>query len=278
MVGKVRFIKIKTFPRPHVIKAMWDQTMEGASDSTILTLISHDEATAASAYNSHPEHTSFAQVQTPNCFPESEIDNVIMELEFTLTKGAIETDKVVTCRNAFMIINTAFLEDLTPKDELTSATPKTILELASESTDRQAYPLYSTIKMVESYSGSATMDATYAGLTTTQVLETVAFTENIYYNSIQFYTIAEKIKKLQRGLKWFTLTRQHPTKKFRIFVSGKSKFINPYTFMGVLTHTPQVSTAYQTAVAGETTAIPHVRVRAHIRYNEWNQNFDHDKV
>ncbi len=274
-------MKTTWYAQPHTSQKSWSHGMETAAlnQATIFPIVHHDEGLGnPSALATHPENAAFVVQDNTNCFPDSRVDNVFCQFTFALTKGALETDKVTGIKCAFMPIHTAFKEDLIAIDELTSIETQDVLELTSESTDRQAHPLYNDVKMVERYSNSALMATSMPGLTTTQVLEGVTFGHTGYYNSLHYLTIAGKMKTLQSGLKWFTLTRQHPIKVINIKFNSKSKYMNPYTFFGVLCYVPAIDSTVQIPNAAEVTNIPHVSVNVVTRYNEWNQNFDFRKV
>ena len=150
--------------------------------------------------------------------------------------------------------------------------------MQTESADRQGYPLYNGVKMVEKYSGSATLSASVPGLTASQVLEGVAFSYNNYYDMLQFMTNSGKLRNVQGGLKWFTMTRDRPVRKFNLRMRSSTKAINPYTFHGVMVTVPSVDTGYQLPVSGDTTNVNHVAVSLITRYNEWNPDFNFKKV
>lgn len=257
----------------------WLHSAEGNNDSTILPLAMYDEGLGApSGKTTNPDHASFSIDQRPNCYVESRINKIKCKVTFSLTKGAVETDKVVALRFAYMPIHTAFKENLDIVDEATSLTIKEILELQSEDTDRQCYPLWNGTKMVEKFSGSATLNAAVPGLTTNQIIEAVDFNEVGHYRAMQYYTFAKKYMNLQSGLKWITLTKTRPTFTTNIYIKPNVKRMNKYGFFGLLVHVPQVGTDYQIPIAGDTTAIDHIACDVQCNYNEWNENFDFERV
>ncbi len=229
-------------------------------------------------YESHPEHASFVDANEANCFPESKIKNVIVEMMVSLTKGALETDGLHAVQCCYMPIHMAFIEDYTAIDELTSVETQDVLEMLTESTDRQAHPLFNDIKLATKFGSSSTLPANQPGLTTTQLIEGVTFDHSLYYSALHYYTIAGKLKTVQSGMKWFTLTRNRPVKKIRFHITGDVKAMNPYTYFGIFFGVPPVGNRFQYHVAGDTTNISHVAVDTHVRYNEWNLGFDHEKV
>ncbi len=281
MVSRTKLMKTKWYPRPHTMQHSWYHGLETAvvNRATIYPLVNYDEGLgAASAYKANPQNASFSEVAMANCFPESTIDFIVAKMRFALTKGALETDKVTAIRCAFMPLFLAFKDDYIAIDELSTAEIQDVLEMQTESTDRQGFPLYNNVKMVEKYANSALLNAAQDGLTTTQVLEGVAFSENGYYDMLQYKTNAGKLKVCQGGLKWFTLTRQRPIMQVSIKLRSKVKFMNPYAFLGVLCYVPQVGTHEQYPVAADTTNINHVGVSVVTRYNEWNQDYNMGRV
>ena len=59
----------------------------------------------------------------------------------------------------------SFLEDYIAIDELSSLETQDVLEMQSEATDRQGYPLYNAVDMVAKYTGSSTLATNVPGLT-----------------------------------------------------------------------------------------------------------------
>ncbi len=111
-----------------------------------------------------------------------------------------------------------------------------------------------------------------------QTIEGVVFDINLYYDNLHFMTTAGKLKSVQGGLKWVTMTRDRPVKKFRIKLRSKVKRMNKHTFMGVLTTCPSAGNRFQYHSAAETTDVNHVVVTMHTRYNEWHQDFNFRKI
>jgi hypothetical protein len=280
MVRK-KLMKNEWFPRPHLGRVTYAHGLETgvANYATMIPIIMSDEGKGdPSAFNANPEHTSFAETSEPNCYPNSRVDSAFVEIIFTMTKGALETDKVHAIRCCFMPITSSFGDELDAKDEKSTETIASLLELQKESTDRQCYPLWNGVDMPVPFTNSTDMMANIPGLTTDQKLEAVAFSVGTFYSALQYYTNGGKLKKCVGGLKWFTLTRQKPFYKVRIHLKGKAKRMNPYTFFGVLTEVPPVDDHLQVALSADTTNIQHVQVNFNYRYNEWNSAFDMEKV
>lgn len=280
MVGVVKLMRTKWYPSPHHFSIDYAHGLETGvvNNTTILPLAFTDEAQGAPlALETHPENAAFAVQAKANCFPDSRIDFIVASLRFSMTKAALETDKLHVIRCGFMPIFTTF-DDLDAVDELSTLTIGQVLEMQDEDTDNQAFPLYNDIKLTELVAGSATLHADQPGLTTTQVLEGVAFAVDTYYDNLQFLTTSNKLKVCQGGLKWFELQRNHPTKTVKIRIRPKVKRMVKKAFMGVLVVVPPVGGNHSYNFAADTTNVLHVSVQTQVRYNEWNQDFDFRKV
>ncbi len=270
------------YARPHNFNNTWAMGLESAvsNNTTIYPLIMYDEGLGTpSAYEANPENAAFVEAAEPNCFPESRIDNVYMTVRFSMTKAALETDKIHMIRMAFMMIHTAFIEDKTANDELSGLDIGEILELDSETTDRQMYPLWNDVDCKDMYGTTVNaLPANVPSLDTTQGIEGVAFQQGKYYDALAYYTNGGKLKKVSSGMKWFILTKDRPYREFKLFIHPKNKFMNPYSFMGCLIDLPKVDTDRQIAVAGDTTDVNHVRVDIRARFYEWNGQFNMKRV
>ncbi len=279
-VGKVMLMRTRWYPRPHDMRHSWFMSMEVANqDATNYPIAMYDEGLGnPGSYNANPEHASFAETGGPNVYPESRINLMVSQFDVSLTKGTLVTDNIDTVRFGYMPIFMAFKEDYIAIDELSSTETQDVLDMQTESTDRQGYPGWNNTKMTEKYSNSSLLDAAVPGLTTTQKLEGVTFSAANYYDALHYMTIQGKLKMIQGGLKWIVLTRDRPHVKIKMRLRGKTKRANPYMYFGCLFNLPQVDTAQQFAVSGDTTAISHLSINAHTRYNEWQQGFDFDRV
>ncbi len=280
-MAKTMMMKTQWYPRPHTDQVMWSHGLEAAvvNQATIFPVVMYDEAQGApGSYTANPRNAAFVTTPSPNCYPNSRINNIIVELRYSLTKLAIQTDKVVAVKCYYMPIFTAFRESLQAIDELSSLETQDILELTSETTDRQAYPLWNTVDMKEPFTDSANLAAGVPALTAGQSMEAVAFDPDAYYNMLHYMTNAGKLASMNGGLSSFTLTAERPFRKLRFRIRSKVKRMNEYAFMGILSYVPSINSYYQYGVAGDTTDVNHVDVAATYRYNEWNQSFNFDMV
>ncbi len=276
----MRLMRIETRPRPHDFKLKVAFELDDANiDSTLIPLLMYDEGLGApDTYNSHPEHASYVTSAGPNCFVNSRVDSINCLLEYSLTSKAID-DNIPGVRVSYMVVSSAFSENLDAKDELSGLQIKNILEVQTESTDRQTYPLWAVNKMALPYTGSATLDAAVPGLTASQIIEAVNFGEEAHYDAIQFYSISGLYKTLQHGLKWLTLTPNRPFARIPIHIKSNVKRMNEYAILGLMLHVPVVDTNSQMVHTSDiTAATQYVNARVVMRADEWNLGFDHEKV
>ena len=149
MVGVKKLMRQVWYPLAHKFENSWSHGLEtGANNgATIYPIIMHDEAVSPTSENTHPENPSFSTSAKPNCYPESKVNKIFAEFTFAMTKAALETDKIHAVKCAYMVIANSFKEDLNVIDELSSTETQDVLELQSEATDRQCYPLFNGVDM-----------------------------------------------------------------------------------------------------------------------------------
>lgn len=278
MVTK-KLMKNTWYPRVHYNDLHWASSIDSSNTSTIIPIAMYDEGKGTpSGESTHPSNSSFAVTDEPNCYPESRVNDILVELEVSLTNAALETDKVTGVKYQVMPIFTSFQDELDKTDEKSALATKSVLELQYETTDNQTYPLWSGTKVTEKYSGSFTYPAAVPGLTTNQIGETIAWNETQYYDMLHYYTNGGVLRKMQGGLSYHTLTRQRPVKKHRFRINSKTKRMNLGTFFGIMVGTHKAGTDKQIPIATEVSAVNHLHFSLRFRFNEWNEGFDMDKV
>ncbi len=267
------------YPQIHDTKIQWQMEIRRTGDnlhSTNIPLITYDEAFIPPNIKTNPQNASFAEVGHSHCAPESEISNFNSTLKIIKQDG---TNKLKTMVVGVQVVSLAFLEDLTPKDEISTLDIQDILELLYETTDRQTYGLYNNTKVTETFSGSATLDAVEMGLTTTQVLEFDDFVIEEFYDAIHYTTIAGKIKSVQSGIKWYNLTEERPFVKIRIHNKSSTKKMNEYAYLGLRVILPEIASVYQPQMISLITAdTSSISCDSRTRYLEYNENFNFSRV
>lgn len=266
--------KVKEYPRPHDIKQMFNLSLVTTNaQATIIPIIQQDEALGDPAgYNANKQHASFDEVNHANCYPESTVNNIYSKFVVSLTKHCWNTDKIEDLRIGFMPIRVSFDKDLTVADELTTNTIGNIVEMQQESTDKQAYPIWNTVKLT---GDGITFPDEVPGLTTNQNMEGVSFNDQLYYDAKQYYSNAGVLKQVAPNIIWKTVRRRQDVSfQLKTQVPPKTKFMNPYTFYGVMVFLPLLSEYEQLHQSSDDSAGDHVTVKTFSRYNEWNTNFD----
>lgn len=277
MVNTKQLRKVTWYPRPHTEELYWEQGIDQPAstyNATMVPLIRYDEGQGSpSSYKANPEHASFAEYKGTGCYPKSEITKFFCELELHRTLSAINTDKL-PIKIGLMMINMSF-EDALAKDELSSSEIQDILEVQRETTDRQTYPLYNSIKVKNAWGTSGILHADQPGLTSSQLLEHIDFDADGYYDALQYKTNAKKLMKCQSGIHWVTLTQNNPVRKFHFFNKSKTQTIVPYGFLGLMIICAIGDSHYQFGRTSDwTTNIEQVGIQMKTRYLEWNEHFD----
>lgn len=254
--------------------------------STIIPIIMNDDERGDPMdFNANPEHSAWVEVSKPNCFPDSEIRSMKMTLRIIVAKGTASQSSNFDIEYA--LISCAFPEDLDALDEKSGLTFKEVLELQKEATDRQTYPLWSAIDMTD----ASILSTGIPGLTASQAIEGVNFDKEVLMDQLRYGKIKGLLKKcLPIGYRRTTLragTTTGFTKKLTFnFVPRNAKFINQYTFLGLLVRVPQASTIStldisvdqpvdQATIAADSEKIIFAW---NIEYNERNPEFHMAKV
>ncbi len=276
-----RMSKVTQYPQPHAAQGGFSFECDDITlDQTIVPLAFYDEGLgAANVKETNPENAAFVVVNNEvNCFPHSRINQIFAQFRFSLNSNFLD-DNLTHIRFGVMPIHLAFISDYTAIDELSTLEIQDILELQTEATDRQGGPLYvAATDLAEKGSGLANQGANQPFLDTDVGLEAVAFETSTYYNSLQFLTIKEKMRKVSSGIKWFYLTRNRPIITYNVRIKPNIKRMNPFTFFGLLidcrSGNPANIEQPHTITRDFVAATQYVDVDYNIRFNEWNEDFD----
>ncbi len=228
----------------------------------------------------NPSNAAFGEDPGPTIHNGSIVPRVNFRMSATLTKAAIETDKVRALLFNWMPVYTAFLSSLEAEDPRTAVQVEDILELQHDVTNKDTYPLNSSVNL------SAASDWPIStkpytevfgdwGLSVDLQYEGVAFDKELFFDAMQYYGNAGMLKKSVGPMKTIMVTRDRPYRYHSSnFTNPTVKRGNPYTFCGVLVHLPQANAADQLMLASDTTNITHLDISFHVRFDEWNPNFD----
>lgn len=140
----------RKFDARHEFKASWEMYIRDTLTTrlgTIVPILMNDDAQGDPMdFKAHPEHASWAEQSQPNCYPDSEIRNMKITCDIIVPKALSAISSVV--KVDYALISCAFPEDLDAIDEKSGLSLKEILELEKETTDRQCYPLWSAIDLL----------------------------------------------------------------------------------------------------------------------------------
>ncbi len=276
----------KWYPKPHNMIHRWKHSLNETTankDTVIYPISIYDEGMGApGSYNAHPEHASFAESNSPNCYPDSEIHNIFTQMTIsgqTLLFGeGVSGNQIQAINYAYMPIYMTH-EDGLAIDELTSLEVQDILETERDATDRQTTPLWNGVKVDEIVANDSLLATDVFGLTTNQKLEHVTFSEQNYYDCLQYMTNSGKLKVCNGGLKWMTLKKGNPVHKINFHIRPKTKRMVPYSFFGVMIHIPEADSLRQLVSKNDASAdVEHLQIKFTTRFQEWNQGYNFDRV
>ncbi len=265
-----------------------DITSVSAADiSTIIPIVMNDDAQGDPMdYMANPEHASWSENAKVNCFPDSEIRNLHVTLDIIGQDGLANIVQGIVVDYA--LIQNAFPEKMDAIDEKSGLSVKEILELQKETTDRQCYPLWNGTDM----QNANTMDAAIPGFTASQTMEGITFSKEVFKDHLRYSKLKELLRTfLPVGFRTKYCKASfdngfHKRIKFDFVPSG-AKFINPYTFLGLLVSLPQeaASTAvhdssnHQPFVSGTVSSgTLGVLFLYHITFDQRNPEFHMAKV
>lgn len=259
------------------------------NQATFVPVLYNDDGMSPSGYYANPQHASFAKDTQGGCYPESKVYSISAKFQMFLLKEAWNTDKLKSLKVNIIPVHTAFLEDLTPKDDLTGETIESILELQHETTDRQTYPIYAGTKLTGSV---LDVGSRQQGLTTNTNIENISFDLQKLYDALSYYTIKGKLKSVIGGIMTKTVSvgmdtipqpgtkrsKAIATAQFKLRLPSSTKAINPYTFLGFIIYIPKLGLESNFGEPADTTNIDHIQVDFRCRFNEWNDSFNFERA
>ncbi len=226
----------------------------------------------------NPENADFAVDTTYNTMAGSYIPKVQVSYLMYIPHADLE---IVHLNVDRMVIHTSMLNRLDAFDKKTSEDVETLLDFTHETTDEQAHPAYNGAKLFEL---GGTYDLPYPktpGLSTDGQPEGTNFDKEKWFDAMSYYTNKEMLKLVSDRLRTTMLSEPiipHGSSVFRFSrtmdVPSLCKFQHPYTYCGEMFHVPQTGTKWQYHIATDTTALEHVRVKGHVRFFEYNPDFN----
>ncbi len=278
-------------PEPHNFQYKFNLNAEDETlNSTIMTFLrtSKDSADPKLIF-ANPLHGSFEVDGGPLMCYDSIIGRIMIDMDFTLTNLATQTDQVKALRIQYMPIFGAFEEWHSATDETTSLTPDTILELLKDATNEDVTPLFSTVNLgaggnqpISTVTPAAGTDEVFGdyNLSVNLVIESVAFSMETLFDAFQFFTNGRLLSSHVGKMRSIVLTADNKPHA-KVHLEGPPprsvKRGNPFTFFGMLVHC-EVDGNQLMPASDLTTGGGHIRCVTNVRFNEWNQHFDQSRM
>lgn len=283
MASDIRDWPKQTWRYPFVHDVNWGFGLDiddtsGVKRSTIVPFAFQDNAIVDyELIKVNPQNEDYAQAPKPNCAAGSYIPKVMVSWTAWSPSAEVDVLKFNT-----MDIHTAMLNRLQAFDKKTGTSTALILELQSETTDEQCFPLWANNKL---YEGHQVQDypAEVPGLTTTQQPEDVAWNMETYFDALHYYTNKEMLRTMTDKMKTHFIngplssdrrTFEKVARGFSTHMPSICKYMHPYTFFGKLFTAGTAGTRWQMANDGDVTAVEHLTVMGRTRFNEYNPDFN----
>lgn len=275
------------YPLHHEFK--YSFALHGESEtknSTIMTLLNTSrDSGAVEDVEVNPAHANFVEDTGPRIFLGSIVPRLAVKMTANITGGAAyaATHPMKQIMLNWMPIYIAFRESLTAEDGDTGTKIEEILELTKDTVNEDVTPLFAAVTMTET--GDQPLSNIVApgdafgdwNLDTTDLSEPVAFDKQLYFDAMKYYSNKGMLRKVAPRM---NTVRLHAERGWSFFSNNFTNPIvkrgNPYTFCGILFHLPQINilSVDQIGSAVDVTDIPHVQVKLHCRFEEWNPEFD----
>lgn len=283
-----RGYRSEEFPLPHEFTYNFGLHAENnAKDSTICTILrSSKAATGMEAIEVNPAHGSFAEDAGPLICNGSIVPKISLRLSAHITAAAANATTFPLKELLFnwAPMYGAFKDDWTASDIKTGVKISDIVEvLIDTTTNDDVTPLFTSAgSLVGTHPLSTVTDAEAFGdynLTGTADMESVAFDKALYFDARSYYSISGKLAKVMPKI---NTVRVHAERAWHYYSNNFTNPIvkrgNPFTFCGILFHLPNCGSGDQIFDCGDVTDIEHLRITAHIRFDEWNQAFDQTPI
>ncbi len=264
------------YPLYHQGSVSFSLTAEDETkNSTIVPLAFHDEVGSAGSVENvivNPNHANFLEQASSECYTNSIIPRMNLSFDVGMSKLAIETDKLRALTFSFMPIYMRFKSNYDAADADAGATVESILEMEYVEASEQAHPLYTTVDLL----GATLLDAGQLGLDTDQLIESVAFDADAYFDK-KFMSNGDLIHASAPKFTTRTVYRDKPFRyrtSPRQFMHPRVKRVVPYMFCGMLFHMDQAGSQRQLVRAADTTVIAHLDFNVNWSFEEWNSTFD----
>ncbi len=269
------------FPLPHYFEYPITLQCEDATKDTYIATILRSSEVIATPENVevNPHNATFAEDAGCLIHNGSIVPRISISFSATMTKVAIETDKLRHINFKWMPIYMSFLSSLEAEDNRTAVQIEDILELEHNVDNKDTHPNFVSIASSQGNQPLSTVAVAEAfgdyGLTASAELEPVAFDESLFWDAKNHYSNKGMLNKVTGPMKTVTLGRDKPYfYSSNNFSHPNIKRGNPYTYCAILFHMPQANEIGQLFDSSETTVIDHVDIALKVRFDEWHPQFE----
>ena len=274
-MAKGTLLRLETFPRPHDEILKFNLSLfTAAKRATSYQILRYDEGQGSPGdYESNPENAQFAEFKGAGCYPKSHVENIFFKLKFTLTKHAWNTDGIRNITVGILPWRIAFLRNYTAIDELSQVEIQDAIELQTESTDRQGYPIYNGTDLD---GDDLDVSTDQPGMTTNSNIEGVTFDAQQYFDNHHYLMTGPLLKTIAPKVFWRQVSLDHPAHfglSGRVFPSVKH--MNEYAACGVIIFLPGPASPLQSCENSQVSTGSHLTVGLTSRFNESNVDFNH---
>ncbi len=259
-------------------------------NSTILTLVkNYKSVDIPDTVVVNPKHSSFVVETGAICSPMSIIDKLKLSMHFTMTEQAL-LDGVEALKVYYMPIFFSFPEKLDAVDAKSTATVASLIEVVKDATEEDVTPLFTGTNLIKSENASIdkshpvtsvnfTEVTATLNLTTDLIMESVAWDSDTFFKMARYGTNKGALQACVGRMKSILLTKTRPfAQVFKDkFVPRAVRRIVPYSFFGMLIHTPAADDYDSPYASGaNSVGVPQIGVKALVSYDEWNADHNQD--
>ncbi len=254
-------------------------------DSTIVCLFKQtEECNAPETVEVNNTNDNFAIDRGTAVHRYSIVDKLRMQMHANMSKLSIETDKLRQLNFYWAPMYVAFLNNLDAEDEKSGLDVESQVELTHETTNKDTFPLFSTVKLTGGGNVPLTTvgfaeDLADVGLTTTAVIESVAWESmRTWFERIKHFSNGGMMKSIIPRWHKVLVSRDRAYHTVMTRTNPKVKRANNYMFCGIMVHMPQIGSINQYYNAADSTSIAHIDFKFEWSFEEWNTSFEQASI
>ncbi len=276
-------------PLPHEFEYTFGLSIHsGTFDSTNLTFLRTSKISVdPSTIEVHRKNASFAVDAGPLICYDSIVPEIEIIKSYQFDFAAMVTDKIPALLLQTLRMFGHHKDSWDAIDPLSSHTPQTVLELTKDDTNEDVIPTFDSNNLPDagnqplSTVTGAEVFGDY-GLTTNAVLEATTAVLNTLNDSEQYEVIANKLKSMHGPRVTKILSAQHPSQRIyeRRSTPKQVQFADEDLWYGEHVDLPSKADIRQITNEAVATAAAssHVFCKYHVRFNEWNKDFDQRRM